>query len=128
MLAHDSFTLSVASKTIREWAKQKKRHLTAAAYYKRQDKLRLFIEPFSRVSWYGLLIAMLAMLISWPVVLFLALSRFVMRAVILKKAAAVFNERRLWFISLFFDIFAPFLTAFLYLTNKIKGKGRTSWK
>jgi hypothetical protein len=128
MLAHDSFTLSVASKTIREWAKQKKRHLTAAAYYKSQDKLRLFIEPFSRVSWYGLLIAMLAMLISWPVVLFLALSRFVMRAVILKKAAAVFNERRLWFISLFFDIFAPFLTAFLYLTNKIKGKGRTSWK
>ncbi|MGB3922646.1 MAG: glycosyltransferase [Bacteroidales bacterium] len=128
MLAHDSFTLSVASKTIREWAKQKKRHLTAAAYYKSQDKLRLFIEPFSRVSWYGLLIAMLAMLISWPVVLFLALSRFVMRAVILKNAAAVFNERRLWFISLFFDIFAPFLTAFLYLTNKIKGKGRTSWK
>jgi len=128
MMTHDSFTLSVAAKTVREWAKQKKRHLTAAVYYKNQDKLRLFLEPFSRVTWYGLLITMLIMLASWPVVAFLAVARFAMRAVILRKAAAVFNERRLWFVSLFFDIFAPFLTAFLYLTNRRKGKGRETWK
>ena len=128
MLAHDSFTLSVPSKTITEWVKQKRRHLTTAVHYKSQDKFRLFLEPFSRVVWYGLLITMLAMLVSWPVVAFLALARFVMRAVILSKAATVFNERRLWFVSLFFDIFAPFLTAFLYLTNRRKGKGRETWK
>jgi cellulose synthase/poly-beta-1,6-N-acetylglucosamine synthase-like glycosyltransferase len=128
MLARDSFTLSVASETVREWIKQKKRHLTAAVHYKSRDKFRLFLEPFSRVSWYGLLIAMLVMMVSWPVVLFLALSRLVMRAVILIKAATVFNERHLWFISLIFDIFAPFLTAFIYLTNRRKGKGRQTWK
>lgn len=128
MLAHDSFTLSVPSKTITEWVKQKRRHLTTAVHYKSQDKLRLFLEPFSRVLWYGLLITMLSMLVSWPVVAFLALARFVMRAVILSKAATVFNERGLWFVSLFFDIFAPFLTAFLYLTNRRKGKGRETWK
>lgn len=128
MLTHDSFTLSVPSKTIAEWIKQKRRHLTTAVHYKSQDKFRLFLEPFSRVTWYGLLITMLAMLVSWPVVAFLAVSRLVMRAVILSKAATVFNERRLWFVSLFFDIFAPFLTAFLYLTNRRKGKGRETWK
>ena len=101
---------------------------SSSTYYKNQDKLRLFLEPFSRVTWYGLLITMLIMLASWPVVAFLAVARFAMRAVILRKAAAVFNERRLWFVSLFFDIFAPFLTAFLYLTNRRKGKGRETWK
>jgi len=68
------------------------------------------------------------MLASWPVVAFFALTRLIMRAVILKKASVTFNEPRLWFISLFFDILAPFLTAFLYLTSTRKGKGRLSWK
>lgn len=128
MLSHDSFTLSVAQKTIGAWLKQKRRHLSAAAYYKSSDKLRLFMEPFSRVAWYGLLITLLAMTASWPVVLLIAMARLVMRAVILKKAASTFNEPNLWFISLFFDILAPFITAFLYLTTIRKGKGRETWK
>lgn len=128
MLNHDSFTLSAAQKSLGAWIKQKRRHLSAAAYYKKDDKIRLFLEPFSRVSYYGLLIALLIMLASWPIVLFVALSRLVMRAVILKKAAATFNEPRLWFISLFFDILAPLVTAFLYVTTIRKGKGRETWK
>ncbi|MDX9772744.1 MAG: glycosyltransferase [Bacteroidales bacterium] len=128
MLTHDSYTLSVAQKSISAWAKQKRRHLTASAYYKKRDKFRLFLEPFSRVAYYGLLTTLLIMLASWPVVAFFALTRLIMRAVILKKASVTFNEPRLWFISLFFDILAPFLTAFLYLTSTRKGKGRLSWK
>ena len=128
MLSGDSFTYSVAAGSPLEWVKQKRRHLTAAAYYKNDDKVRLFLEPFSRVMWYGLLIAMLVMLASWPVVALLGLARLVMRGVILRKASILFNERQLWFISLFFDILAPFLTAFLFLTNRRKGKGRKTWK
>jgi len=128
MLSHDSFTLSVPSKSFTEWIKQKRRHLTAATYYRKEDKLRLLLEPFSRISWYGLTVAMLVMTASWPVVLFLALSGMVMKAVIFRKAAVTFNERHLWFISLFFDILAPFITAFLYLTTRRKGKGRETWK
>ncbi len=128
MLSHDSFTLSAAQKSLGAWIKQKRRHLSAAAYYKNNDKIRLFMEPFSRVSYYGLLTALLTMLASWPVVLFLALSRLVMRAAILRKASSTFNEPRLWFISLFFDILAPFVTAFLYVTTIRRGKGRETWK
>ncbi|MRR19840.1 glycosyltransferase [bacterium] len=128
MLSHDSFTLSVAQKSIGAWLKQKRRHLSAAAYYKEEDKARLFMEPFSRVAWYALVIALLVMLASWPVVLLLAIARLVTRAVILKRAAATFNEPNLWVISLFFDILAPFITAFLYLTTIRKGKGRETWK
>jgi poly-beta-1,6-N-acetyl-D-glucosamine synthase len=128
MLSHDSFTLSVAQKTFRTWAKQKRRHFSAAAYYRKDDKVRLFIEPFSRVAYYGLLVTLLIMLVSWPVVVLIALSRLIMRAVILRKAERTFNEDRLWFFSLFFDILAPFVSAFLYLTSSRKGKGREAWK
>jgi cellulose synthase/poly-beta-1,6-N-acetylglucosamine synthase-like glycosyltransferase len=128
MLSHESFTQSVACKTPLEWVKQKRRHLSAAAYYRPADKTRLILEPLSRVTWYGLIIAMLIMLASWPVVLFLMLARLVMRAVILRRAAVTFNESQLWFISLFFDILSPFLTAFLYLTTRRKGKGKETWK
>jgi glycosyltransferase involved in cell wall biosynthesis len=128
MLSHDSFTLSAPHKSLGAWIKQKRRHLSAAAYYKTDDRIRLFFEPFSRVLYYGLLITLLIMLASWPVVLFIALARLLMRAVIIRKAAATFNEPRLWVISLFFDILAPFVTAFLYVTTIRRGKGRETWK
>jgi glycosyltransferase involved in cell wall biosynthesis len=128
MLSHESFTLSVAQKTVGAWAKQRRRHFSTAAYYKKEDKMRLFMEPFSRVAYYGLLIALLIMLASWPVVLLIALGRLIMRSVILRKAASTFNEDRLWFFSLFFDILAPFVSALLYLTSIRKGKGREAWK
>ena len=127
-LSHDSFTLSVAAKSFAGWTKQKRRHLTAAAYYKREDKIRLAVEPLSRVLWYGVLTAMLVMLVSWPLVLLLATIRLVMRAIIIRRAAGTFSEERLWVISLFFDILAPFITGLLYLTTRKKGRGRMTWK
>jgi hypothetical protein len=108
--------------------KQRKRHFTTAVHYKRDDRIRLFLEPFSRVAYYGLLIALLVMLASWPVVLLIALGRLVMRSVILKRAANTFNEQRLWYFSLFFDILSPVVNAFLYLTSMRKGKRREVWK
>ena len=128
MLSHDSFTRSVAQQNITAWAKQKRRHFSAAAYYRKDDKARLALEPVSRVAYYGLLTTLLVMLVSWPAVLFIALGRLIMRAVILRKATRTFNEEGLWFFSLFFDIFAPFVSAFLYLTSRRKGKGRQTWK
>jgi hypothetical protein len=68
------------------------------------------------------------MLASWPVVLLVAVARLAMRTVILRKASVTFNEPRLWVISLFFDILAPFVTAFLYATTIRRGKGRETWK
>lgn len=128
MLSHDSFTLSVAQDKLAAWVKQRRRHYTAAAWYRKNDKIRLFLEPFSRVFYYGLLITLLVMLVSWPVVAVIATARLAMRSVILSKASGRFNEPRLWFFSLFFDILAPFVSAFLFLTSRRKGKGRETWK
>jgi len=128
MLSHDSFTLSVAQDRLAAWAKQRRRHYTAAAWYRNKDKIRLFLEPFSRVVYYALLITLLVMLVSWPVVAVFAAARLVIRSAILIKASGRFNEPRLWFFSLFFDILAPFVSAFLFLTSRRKGKRRETWK
>ena len=126
ILSPGSFTLSVPCRSVPEWIKQKRRHLTASDYYRKGDKFRLLLEPFSRTGWYALAVTMLILTVSWPVVLLLAMARFIMRAVILRKAATTFNEGKLWYISLFFDIMAPFLTAFLYLSSRRKSKD--TWK
>lgn len=128
MLSPDSFTRSVAPGRAIEWAKQRQRHFTTAVHYKKGDRIRLFIEPLSRTCYYGLLIAMLVMLASWPVVLLIALARLVIRSVILKKAGNTFREPQLWYFSLFFDILSPFVSILLYLTGRRKGKGREVWK
>lgn len=128
MLSQDSFTLSVAQNKVAAWAKQRRRHFTAAAYYKNNDKIRLFLEPLSRVVYYGLMITLLIMLVSWPLVAIIAAARLTIRSAFLSKASARFNEPRLWFFSLFFDILAPFVSAFLFLTSRRKGKGRETWK
>lgn len=129
MLSHDSFTLSVAEKNITSWVKQKRRHFLAAAYYRRKDKVRLFLEPFSRVAWYGLLVTLALITAFWPVVVTIALARLVTRSVILKRASATFNERGLWFNSLFFDILAPLINGVLYLTSTGRGRRRIkTWK
>ena len=129
MLSHNSFTLSVAEKSIASWVKQKRRHFLAAAYYKQKDKIRLFLEPFSRVLWYGLLVTLAVMTAFWPAVAALAIARLVMRSVILKRATATFKEPGLWFNSLFFDILAPLINGVLYLTATGRGRRRIkTWK
>lgn len=128
MLSHDSFTLSVAERNITSWGKQKRRHFLAAAYYRKKDKVRLFLEPFSRVAWYGLLITMALMTAFWPVVITVALARLVMRSLILKRASVTFNEPGLWFNSLFFDILAPFINGVLYLTATGRSRKIKTWK
>lgn len=128
MLDKESFTRSVPPKNFSEWVRQKQRHMTTARYYKAGDKLRLFLEPFSRVAYYGLLVALLIMLVSWPIVAGLALLRFVIRAVVIRKSCKTLDEKELWFFSLFFDILSPFVSSVLFLANTRRGKRRPSWK
>ena len=128
MLSPESFTRSVAPASAEEWMRQKRRHFTAAKHYRPADKTRLFLEPFSRVSYYGLLIALLIMLASWPVVVLVALSRLTLRSVVLYRAGKLFEEPDLWYMSLFFDILSPFVNAALYITAAGKGKKTQIWK
>ncbi len=128
LLTPESLVRSVAPKTLPEWIRQKHRHLSTARYYKTSDKIRLFLEPFSRVSYYSLLVTLLIMLVSWPVVAFIAIARLIVRALIINKTCRIFHEKQLWFFSLFFDILSPFVSTALFLTSNRKGKRKPVWK
>lgn len=123
-----SATRSIPAHNLEQWLRQKQRHYTTAGFYKRADKLRLFLEPFSRVSYYGLLLFFLITLISWPVVAALALLRLITRIIVFRKSTRTFNEPGIFFFSLFFDILHPLFSSALYLTNSRKAKGEKSWK
>jgi len=128
MQGSTSMTLSVPAEKRDAWKRQKRRHYTTAGYYKWSDKIRLFLEPFSRVSYYGLLIFFLITLISWPVVAGLGLLRLLVRSVIFKRTADTYNEHGLFFFSLIFDILQPLVNTTLYLTNRRQPRGNISWK
>jgi len=128
MLDQGSATISVPERTLKQWIRQKRRHYTTSQFYRPFDKFRLFLEPFSRVSYYGLMLFFLITLISWPVVAGLGLIRMITRAIILRKATHTFNEPGIFVFSLFFDILHPLFSSAIYLTNSRKAKGEKSWK
>jgi poly-beta-1,6-N-acetyl-D-glucosamine synthase len=124
----ETSTLSIPAKNYEAWIRQKRRHYTTAKYYRFTDKFRLFMEPFSRVSYYGLLIFFLITLISWPVVAGIGLLRLLTRSIIFNRGAETFNERGLFFFSLIFDILQPLVNTTLYITNRRQNRGNKSWK
>ncbi|MCJ7820686.1 MAG: hypothetical protein MUP53_05745, partial [Bacteroidales bacterium] len=79
-------------------------------------------------SYYALLTTLLIMLVSWPIVAFIALARLIMRIIVINKASRTFKERKIWFFSLFFDILSPFVSTILYITTTRKGKKTKTWK
>jgi len=128
MMEQGSATISVPAHTFSQWVREKRRHYTTAHYYRFSDKIKLFLEPFSRVTYYGLLIYFLITLISWPVVAALAMLRMITRIEIFRKATRTFNESGIFVFSLIFDILHPLFSTVLYLTDRKKGKGDISWK
>lgn len=128
MLDQGSATISVPEHTLKQWIRQKRRHYTTSQFYRFFDKFRLFLEPFSRTSYYGLMLFFLLTLISWPVVAVLGLTRMITRIIIFRKATHTFNEPGIFVFSLFFDILHPLFSTAIYLTNSRKAKGEKSWK
>src|SRR5665648_268964 len=62
-------TRSIPCSGIKEWIKQKKRHLTTAPYYKSRDKILLITEPATRILFYSTFIVLLSFSFLWPFVL-----------------------------------------------------------
>jgi cellulose synthase/poly-beta-1,6-N-acetylglucosamine synthase-like glycosyltransferase len=59
ILSRDSYTWSVAKKTMKEWWQQKRRHVSVSPSYRESTKFRLALEPLTRGLFYVLVLAML---------------------------------------------------------------------
>lgn len=61
VLSRDSYTWSVAKKTMKEWWQQKRRHVSVSPSYRESTKFRLALEPLTRGLFYALVLAVLVL-------------------------------------------------------------------
>jgi len=112
----DATTLSSPKKNWKDWLRQKTRHYSTAKYYKPLHKFLLGLYSLSQFLFYPLLILSF-LFYSWKITTILFATRFILQAVILFFAMKKLNEKDLWPLFPFFDlwlfiyyiIFAPSL-------------------
>jgi poly-beta-1,6-N-acetyl-D-glucosamine synthase len=121
-------TRSVPATSFKEWYKQKKRHLTTAAYYRLRDKLLLILEPFTRIVFYTSLIILLFRHILWQYVLIIFVLRMISQITIVTHVRKRLSESGFNGFFLIFDIFSPLLNGVIFLSNIRKRSGKNQWK
>ncbi len=124
-----SHTLSVPKTTFRSWVAQKKRHLSAAPYYKKKDKRLLGIFGLSQLLFIPLFVcAILITGISLPglIVGVVYLLRMISKAVVMYRLSRQFEERDLFLCSLLCEFVLVFITFIITVTSLFHTKNK--WK
>ncbi|MEN8122044.1 MAG: glycosyltransferase [Bacteroidota bacterium] len=116
-LSTESFTRSVPESTFNSWYYQKKRHLTTGHYYQFKHKFVLGLEILSRVLFYISFI--LSFINSSLIVVFTAgfFVRFILQLVIFYSASVKFNEKKVFYLGIIFDLILPFINFIIHLGN-----------
>jgi poly-beta-1,6-N-acetyl-D-glucosamine synthase len=127
-LREGSHTRSVPSSTFAEFIKQKQRHFTTARYYKPGHKILLLLEPLTRLVFYGIFAALISLLYLWPATLAIFILRLAGQIVVLSLVQKRFNEKRMVFLTLIFDIFSPLINVILYFGSFRIRAERNTWK
>jgi glycosyltransferase involved in cell wall biosynthesis len=123
----ESHTRSVPASAVKDFFRQKRRHLTTANYYKIRDKLVLITEPATRILFYSLFIILLANLFLWPLVIGTLLARFAVQLTILILIRNRFNEPGLLPFMLIFDILSPFINSVIYISSQRQSAYKIKW-
>lgn len=126
-VSKDSVTWSVPKHTFKEWMVQKERHLGVSPYYTLSSRIRLFIEPFTRGLFYGMLIAIGVLwgygLIS-PLLPLIALGlfmvRFLWQVIIFNMSARHFGTKPFGGSLILLDIYLPLNTLFLLIIHSFR--------
>lgn len=121
-----SHTVSLPKTSFKQWFFQKKRHYSTGKYYKFKHQLLLTILPFSQLVYYVSLIILLSLQYKTKVVLSLLLIKAFSRVFIIKKCTNKLNEKKLFVISLFIEIFFVIFNPILHLSNIIHKQNK--WK
>jgi len=121
----DAFTLSEPVKTWGQWISQKTRHYSTGKHYKAAHKFLLGLYSISHFLFYPLLVASL-LFYHWQLALIVFGVRFLLQAIILYPSMKKLDEKDLYPMFLFFDIWM-FFYYFIFAFAVFK-KPRQSWK
>jgi len=121
----DAFTLSEPAKTWGQWMKQKTRHYSTGKYYKGIHKFLLSLYSFSLFFFYPLL-AVSIIFYNWKLALIVFGVRFLTQAIVLYPCFKKLNEKDLYPLFLFFDLWMFFY--YVIFAPSVLRKPRQSWK
>jgi glycosyltransferase involved in cell wall biosynthesis len=121
----DTFTISEPSKTFGDWVKQKKRHNSSGRYYKPAHKFLLGLYSFSLFLFYPLLTVSLFSHF-WIAAVIIFAGRFILQAVVLYSNMKKLNEKDLFILFPFFDVFMFFY--YLIFAVSVVRKPKRLWK
>ena len=126
--SRESHTRSVPAADVRQFIKQKTRHLTTSRHYKTAHKVILVGEPASRVIFYVSMIILLSNLYAWPIVTGLFLLRFIIQMTVFALNRKKLNEPGILPLFPIFDLVSPFINAALLAGSFREGRANTIWK
>ncbi len=126
--SNESHTRSEAEKTLKEWIKQKRRHLTTGSLYKFKHKFLLGGESLSRFMYYATFTVLVAAYPFSKYILGAFGVRLLVQLLYIKKTMKLLNEKNLLVSSLFYDVFSLLINFILFFSNRLRFKRRRQWK
>ncbi len=128
VISRESFTWSLAKKTMKEWWQQKRRHVSVSPAYRTETKARLAFEPITRGLFYAAVLGIIIYYIFFvhcplSITLFAAvglfLVRWILQTAILNVSARRMGLHRFSMMSvLWFDITLPLVNLYMLIIPK----------
>jgi glycosyltransferase involved in cell wall biosynthesis len=122
----DSFTESLPESSYKDWINQKRRHFSTAKYYKLKHKLVLGLFFLTQFLFWGIGIALIAVLFQWKIVVLLFLLRLTVLYLILGFSAKKLNETDLLVLAPLLELFLIFTQFFIFIINLTSKPG--NWR
>lgn len=116
-LSTESFTRSVPESKFSLWYYQKKRHLSTGRYYRFKHKFIMGSEILSRFLFYISFILSFFqgnLIVVFTYAFFL---RFIIQLVIFYSASVKFNEKKVFYLGIIFDLILPTINFIIHLRN-----------
>ncbi len=126
-ISEESHTRSIPADSLKQWIKQKKRHMSTGKYYKGIHKLLLGGEQFSRFLYYASFVFLVSKNVLTIYVIYAFIFRTIIQMVIIKNAMIRLKEKHLLLTSLFFDILSVIFNFYLYISIRFRRR-RHQWK
>jgi len=120
----EAHTLSEPETTWKAWLRQKYRHYTTAKYYRPKHKFLLGLYYFTHLTTY-LLLAACIVFFNWWVALSILAFKLLVQAIIWHKAMAKLDEKDLWPLFIFWDVWM--LIYYLLFVPSLWKKPAKSW-
>ncbi|HET6244043.1 MAG: glycosyltransferase [Bacteroidetes bacterium] len=113
----DSHTFSKPKRTLRDWVRQKRRHLTTGKLYKLKIKFALGLLGVSNFIFILVFVALILLNYQINLIVIIFLTKLSVQMIIFRKSMDKLGERDLWFLAPLLDLFLIFYYPYLFFSK-----------